>query len=61
MALPNPLPSVGAKVKITGAYNVAKTVVSDMVSEPMGGVMVLQKMDVIDPSPEPAKFAKPIP
>ena len=32
--LPNPLPSIGAKVKITGAYNVAKTVVSDMVSEP---------------------------
>ena len=61
VAVPFPLPAVGAKVKITGAYNVAKTVVSDMVSEPMGGVVVLQKMDVIEPSPEPAKFAKRIP
>jgi len=58
---PFPLPAVGAQVKITGAYNVAKTVVSDMVSEPTGGVMALQKMDTLQPAPEPAKFAKPIP
>lgn len=61
VTVPFPLPSVGAKVKITGAYNVAKTVVSDMVSEPMGGVMALQKMDTLEPATEPAKFAKPIP
>jgi hypothetical protein len=54
---PNPLPSVGAKVKITGAYNVAKTVVSDMVSEPTGGVMALQKMDTLEPAPSPAAFS----
>jgi hypothetical protein len=59
--LPFPLPSIGAQVKITGAYNVAKTVVSDMVSEPTGGVMALQKMDTLQPAPEIAKFAKPIP
>ncbi len=57
VALPNPLPSVGAKVKITGAYNVAKTVVSDMVSEPAGGVIALQKMDTLEPAPAPAAFA----
>jgi hypothetical protein len=57
---PFPLPAVGAKVRITGAYNVAKTVVSDMVSEPIGGVMALQKLDTLEPAPEPAKFAKPI-
>ena len=45
----------------TGAYNVAKTVVSDMVSEPVGGVMALQKLDMLQPAPEPAKFAKAIP
>ena len=45
--MPFPLPAVGAKVKITGAYNVAKTVVSDMVSEPTGGVMALQKVDTL--------------
>jgi hypothetical protein len=58
--VPFPLPSVGAKVKITGAYNFAKTVVSDMVSEPTGGVMALQKMDTLEPAPQPAAFAKPI-
>ena len=57
VALPNPLPSIGAKVKITGAYNVAKTVVSDMVSEPAGGVIALQKMDTLEPAPAPAAFA----
>ncbi len=57
VAEPNPLPSVGAKVKITGAYNVAKTVVSDMVSEPTGGVMALQKMDTLEPAPSPAAFS----
>ena len=55
--LPNPLPSVGAKVKITGSYNVFKTVVSDMVSEPVGGVLALQKMDTLEPAPQPATFS----
>jgi hypothetical protein len=55
--VPFPLPALGAKVKITGAYNVAKTVVSDMVSEPSGGVMSLQKMETQEPATEPAKFA----
>ncbi|HEY6462106.1 MAG TPA: hypothetical protein VIY73_18195 [Polyangiaceae bacterium] len=54
---PNPLPSVGAKVKITGAYNVAKTVVSDMVSEPLGGVMAMTKMETLEPAPSPAAFS----
>jgi hypothetical protein len=54
--LPNPLPSIGAKVKITGAYGGSKTVVSDMVSEPTGGVMALQKMETTDPAPAPAAF-----
>jgi hypothetical protein len=61
VAVPFPLPSVGMKVKLTGAYNVAKTVVSDMVSDPMGGVMALQKLEQLEPSPEPAKFAKNVP
>jgi hypothetical protein len=55
--LPNPLPSVGAKVKITGAYNVSKTVVSDMVSEPLGGVVAMQKMETVEPGPSPAAFS----
>jgi hypothetical protein len=58
--LPFPLPSVGAKVKVTGSYNFGKTVVSDMVSEPIGGVMALQKMDELEPAPEVAQFSKPV-
>ncbi len=61
VTVPFPLPAVGAKVRVTGAYSVAKVVVSDMVSEPLGGVMALQKMDVLEPAPELAKFAKAIP
>jgi hypothetical protein len=56
--LPNPLPSIGAKVKITGAYNVAKTVVSDMVSEPSGGVIAMQKIDQLEPAPELAHYTQ---
>jgi hypothetical protein len=59
--LPFPLPAVGAKVKITGAYNVFKTVVSDMVSEPVGGVIAPTKIEVLEPAPELAHFAKPLP
>jgi hypothetical protein len=58
--VPFPLPAVDGKVKVTGAYGVTKTVVSDMVSEPAGGVMALQKMDVLEPAPDVAKFAKSI-
>jgi hypothetical protein len=61
VTLPFPLPAVGAKVKVTGAYNVAKVVVSDMVSEPSGGVIAMTKMEQVEPPPELAQFAKKIP
>ena len=56
VALPNPLPSVGAKVKLTGSYGVFKQVTSDMVSEPLGGVMALKTMETVEPAPTPAAF-----
>jgi hypothetical protein len=56
--VPFPLPAVGAKVKVTGAYNISKVVVSDMVSEPLGGVIAYQKIETLEPAPEAAKFAK---
>jgi hypothetical protein len=61
VVLPFPLPAVGEKVRVTGAYNVAKVVVSDMVSEPTGGVIAYSKVDQVEPAPEPAAFAKKIP
>jgi hypothetical protein len=60
VALPCPLPAVGAKVKVTGSYNTSKTVTSQMVSEPSGGVLGFQKMETVEPAPTPANFAKPI-
>jgi hypothetical protein len=59
--VPFPLPAVGMKVKLTGSYNVFKTVVSDMVSEPAGGVIAPTKFEMLEPAPEPAAFAKKIP
>jgi hypothetical protein len=58
--VPFPLPAVGEKVRVTGAYNVAKVVVSDMVSEPTGGVIAYSKIEQVEPAPEPAAFAKKI-
>ena len=60
VAVPFPLPSVGAKVKITGSYNTSKTVASDMVSDPTGGVLGLQKMETVEPAPALAAFSKPV-
>jgi hypothetical protein len=61
VVVPFPLPSVGEKVRVTGAYNVAKVVVSDMVSEPTGGVIAYSKVEQLEPAPEPAAFAKKTP
>ena len=56
-----PVARSGRQGEDTGAYNVARTVVSDMVSEPAGGVMALQKMEKLEPPTEPVKFAKKMP
>jgi hypothetical protein len=61
VVVPFPLPAVGAKVRVSGAYNVAKVVVSDMVSEPTGGVIAYSKIEQVEPAPESAAFAKKIP
>jgi hypothetical protein len=61
VVVPFPLPAVGAKVRVTGAYNVAKVVVSDMVSEPTGGVIAYSKVEQLEAAPEAAAFAKKIP
>jgi hypothetical protein len=61
VTVPFPLPSAGEKVRVTGAYNVAKVVVSDMVSEPAGGVIAYNKIEQLEPATEPAAFAKKIP
>jgi len=56
VTVPFPLPAVGMKVRVTGPYAVSRMVASDMVSEPLGGVMSYQKLEVLEPGPAPAAF-----
>jgi hypothetical protein len=57
--VPFPLPAVGAKVKVTGKYGFTFSKSSTgLVSDPANGVMTYSKMEVLEPAPEPAAFAK---
>jgi hypothetical protein len=57
--VPFPLPAVGAKVKITGKYGFTFSKSSTgLVSDPVNGVLTYSKMEVLEPAPEPAAFAK---
>ncbi len=56
--VPFPLPAVGAKVKITGMYNYSATVSSGMVADPINGVLTYKSVEVLEPAPEAAAFAK---
>jgi hypothetical protein len=57
--VPFPLPAVGMKVKVTGKYGFARPVASSLVREATTGVMVMAKMELLEPAPAPASFAKP--
>ncbi len=55
--VPFPLPSVGAKVKVTGKYGYTFGKSSTgLVSDPQYGVMTYSKIEVLEPAPEPAAF-----
>jgi hypothetical protein len=57
--VPFPLPSVGAKVKVTGKYGFTFSKASTgLVSDPQNGVLTYTKLEVMEPAPEPAAFAK---
>jgi hypothetical protein len=59
--VPFPLPSVGAKVRVTGRYGYTFTKASSgIVSDPQSGVLTFTKLEVLEPAPEPASFAKRI-
>lgn len=55
--IPFPLPAVGAKVKVTGKYgvNFGKSS-AGIESDPMNGIMTYDKIEVLEPAPEPASF-----
>jgi hypothetical protein len=59
--VPFPLPAPGAKVRVTGKYGYTFTKASTgLVSDPMNGVLTYTKLEVLEPAPEPAQFAKKI-
>jgi len=57
--VPYPLPSLGAKVKVTGRYgfNFAKSS-SGIASDPLSGIITYTKIEVLEEAPEKAAFAK---
>jgi hypothetical protein len=55
VALPNPLPNTGAKVKVTGRYSVTyNRSTSGTASNPKYGILTLDKIEYIEKPPEPA-------
>jgi hypothetical protein len=55
--VPNPLPAVGAKVRVTGSYGVNFTKSSSgMSSDPTNGIMTVDTIVVVEPAPQPAKL-----
>jgi hypothetical protein len=57
VAVPYPLPAVGAKVKITGKYGfVFSKASTGLVSDPINGVMTYEKLEVVEPAPEKVAF-----
>jgi hypothetical protein len=53
VAMPNPLPAVGAKVKISGAYSTSFTMASSgIVADPIMGILTYGKMEYLEKAPE---------
>jgi len=57
--VPYPLPSVGAKVKVTGRYGTVFAKSSaGLVTDPSNGIMTYGSIETLEPPTEPAAFAK---
>jgi hypothetical protein len=53
MDLPNPVPNVGAKVKVSGTYGVTFTkATSGAAADPKYGIMTADKIEYLEPPPE---------
>jgi len=54
-ALPNPVPNVGARVKVTGAYGVTFTrSTGGAAANPKYGIMTAETIEYLEPPPEKA-------
>jgi hypothetical protein len=53
--LPNPLPNIGAKVKVTGTYGITFTkATGGAASNPKYGIMTVEKVEYLEQAPEKA-------
>jgi hypothetical protein len=53
--LPNPIPNIGAKVKVTGNYGVTFTKASSgAATNPKYGILTVEKIEYLEPPPEKA-------
>jgi hypothetical protein len=53
--LPNPIPNVGAKVKVSGTYAVTFTkATGGAAANPKYGIMTVEKIEYLEPPPEKA-------
>ena len=53
--LPNPLPNIGAKVKVTGTYGVTFTkATGGAAADPKHGILTVEKIEYLEPPPEKA-------
>jgi len=53
--IPNPLPNVGAKVKVTGRYSTTFTGASSGTeADPIMGILTYEKLEYVEPAPEAA-------
>lgn len=58
VAIPFPLPVVGAKVRITGTYDFAFTKASSgSVTDPVNGILTFKSLETLEPGPAPFAFA----
>lgn len=58
--VPFPLPSAGAKVKVTGKYGFTFAKSSTgLVSDPVNGVITYEKVEYVEPAPQKAAFKNP--
>jgi hypothetical protein len=57
VAIPNPLPAVGAKVKVTGQYGVTfAKATSGVAANPKMGIMTVENIEYLEPAPELANL-----
>jgi hypothetical protein len=56
VTLPDPIPAVGAKVKVTGQYGSTATTSSGLIADPFHGIVHYESVETIEEAPELANL-----